>query len=217
MAASAVITVPMTTLQDSILDAALPSIVFDGWTMSALEHAATSIGSTTFDAKRAFPGGPLDAINHFFRRADSEMLETLRRDHTLLKLKIRERIATAVMVRLHSQAPHREAIRRALGLYALPWNMATATKSVYATVDAIWREAGDTSTDYNFYTKRLLLAQVYTSTVSVWLNDRTPDLSETEAFLRRRIENVMQIEKFKAKAKDTLGTFESWLPKFGAR
>jgi hypothetical protein len=41
----------------------------------------------------------------------------------------------------------------------------------------------------------------------------TDDLSVTEAFLRRRIENVMQIEKFKAKAKEKFGKLESWLPK----
>lgn len=200
----------MKNIKDSILNAALPSIPFDGWTQSTFETAAISAGLTAFDMRRAFPGGPLDAALYFSERADAEMLETLRRDHDLPNLKIRERIATAVMVRLRQQAPHREAIRRAIGLFALPWNIPTATKALYATVDAIWHEAGDISTDYNFYTKRLLLSQVYTSTAHVWMDDMTSDLSETEAFLRRRIEDVMQIEKLKAKTKETLG---SWLPK----
>ena len=203
----------MTQLQDTLLDAALPNVVFDGWTQTMLERAATSIGRTAFDVRRAFPNGAIDAVNHFAARADAQMLETLRRDYDLSSMKIREKIATAVMVRLRAQAGSREAVRRALGLYALPWNMVAATKALYATVDAIWREAGDTSTDYNFYTKRLMLSKVYSSTVSVWLNDTTDDLSETEAFLRRRIENVMQIEKFKAKTKESLKGFKSWLPK----
>lgn len=207
----------MDDLKHAILDAALPAIVFDGWTEGALTRAAEAIGRTAFDVKRAFPGGVVDAVNCFTARADAQMLGALRRDYTLSAMKIRERIATAVMVRLRAQAPYREATRRALAVYAMPWHVADGLKSLYATVDAIWREAGDTSTDYNFYTKRLLLAKVYTSTVSVWLDDRTADLSDTEAFLRRRIENVMQIEKLKAKTRDALGKFSDWMPDFVKR
>lgn len=198
----------MHPLKDAILDAALPSIPFDGWTQGTLETAAKSIGRTAFDVKRAFPEGAISAADYFSARGDAQMVTTLRSDYTLPEMKIRERIATAVMVRLRQQAPYREAIRRAIGLYALPWNIPAATNALYATVDAIWQEAGDTSTDYNFYTKRLLLSQVYTTTVAVWLDDRTEDLSDTEAFLRRRIENVMQIEKLKAKAKERFKKFE---------
>jgi ubiquinone biosynthesis protein COQ9 len=205
----------MNDLPQRILNAALPSIVFDGWTESTLTHAAQSIGLTAFDVRRAFPGGVADAVDAFFVQADAQMIATLTHEYNLPTMKIRERIATAVMVRLRQLAPHREAVRRALGFYALPWNVPAGLKAFYRTVDAIWREAGDTSTDYNFYTKRLLLSKVYSTTMHVWLSDTTDDLSETEAFLRRRIENVMQIEKFKAKAKESFSKLEGWLPKFG--
>lgn len=188
----------MLELRSQLLDAALAHIPFDGWNDSVFSRAATEIGRTSFDVKRAFPGGTPDALLFFSSRADDAMLAVLMRDHNLPALKIRERIANAVMVRLRVLLPHREAVRRAVGFYALPWNLATATRSIYATADAMWRAAGDTSTDYNFYTKRLLLSGVYTSTQAVWLNDFSENLEETEAFLRRRIDNVMQIEKAKA-------------------
>lgn len=199
-------------VRDQILNAALPEIVFDGWSEAVLARAAVAAGLTAFDAKRAFPK-PIDAIDYSSARADAEMIETLRREYSLPTMKIRERIATAVMLRFRQQAAHREAVRRALGVYALPWNAGRALAALYATVDAIWREAGDTSTDYNFYTKRLLLAQVYTTTLRVWLDDHSPDFADTEAFLRRRIEDVMTIEKLKARARDNLGKIEHWLPK----
>jgi ubiquinone biosynthesis protein COQ9 len=198
--------------KDRILDAALDEAVFDGWTQGALERAAQKAGHTNFDAKRAFPRGPIDALNYFSERADERLRTQLANDYDMPSLKIRERIATAVMARLRANSQHREAIRRALAVYAMPWNAADGLKNLYATVDVMWRAAGDTSTDYNYYTKRLLLSQVYSSTVYVWLDDTTTDLSETEAFLRRRIDNVMQIEKFKAKAKEGLGKLEEWLP-----
>lgn len=200
----------MHDLQTRILDAALPAIAFDGWTIGALETAATSIGLTAFDVKRAFPDGIVQAVDLFVTRADEQMLAALPADYATQK--IREKIAIAVMVRLRQQLPHREAVRRALAVYAMPWNNVHALERTYGTVDAIWRAAGDTSTDYNFYTKRLILSKVYTSTMTVWLNDNSADLAETEAFLRRRIENVMQFEKFKAKAKEGFGKFEEWLP-----
>lgn len=203
----------MLDLQARILDAALPTIVFDGWTESVLERAALSVGLSAFDVKRAFPGGVVDAVNAFSTRADAAMVETLQRDYDLQSMKIRERIATAVMVRLRAHASEREAVRRALGIYAMPWNAPAGLKALYATVDAMWREAGDTSTDYNFYTKRLLLSKVYTTTLYVWLEDTSEDLAETEAFLRRRIENVMQIEKLKAKAINAFGSLDAWVPK----
>lgn len=202
----------MDDLQTRILDAALPAIAFDGWTLGALETAAISVGLTPFDVKRAFPGGVVEAVNLFAARADEQMIAALPADFS--SQKVREKIATAVMVRLRQQLPHREAVRRALAIYAMPWNTADSIKRGWATADAIWRAAGDTSTDYNYYTKRLILTKVYSATLMVWLNDNSVDLAETEAFLRRRIDNVMQFEKFKAKAKQGLGSFEQWMPKF---
>lgn len=204
----------MSDLANTILNAALPLSVFDGWTQSMLEQAAISAGLTAFDVKRTFPAGVVDALAYFSARADEQMLATLARDYNLPALKIRERIATAVMVRLRANAPHREAVRRAVGFYALPWNAAAGLTALYATVDAMWRAAGDTSTDYNFYTKRALLAGVFSTTLKVWLDDSSEDFRDTEAFLRRRIENVMQIEKAKAKLRDGVSKLEDWLPSF---
>jgi ubiquinone biosynthesis protein COQ9 len=98
-----------------------------------------------------------------------------------------------VRARLEQLAPHREAVRRALSYLALPQNAALGAKCLYRTVDAIWYAAGDTATDYNFYTKRLLLAGVYSSTVLFWLNDKSEGYAETWAFLDRRIAEVVKL------------------------
>ncbi|HWA50980.1 MAG TPA: COQ9 family protein, partial [Dongiaceae bacterium] len=89
----------------------------------------------------------------------------------------------------------REAIKSACSFLAMPQNAALALKLLYRTVDAMWYAAGDTATDFNFYTKRALLAGVYSSTVLYWLNDRSADCADTWAFLDRRIEEVMQVPK----------------------
>ena len=92
-------------------------------------------------------------------------------------------------------------MRRAIGLLSLPFNAPLAARLLYKTVDALWYAAGDTSTDFSFYTKRATLAGVYSSTLFYWLNDHTPGSEATWAFLDRRIDDVMKIERVKSQVR----------------
>ena len=195
----------MDDLQRRIIDAALPHVSFDGWTMQTLRAAAESAGLPAIDAQRAFPGGVIEAIMCWIDDANEHMEHSLKNDYALDTMRIRDRIATAVMVRLRQNQDHREAARRSAAYLSLPWNASYALKALYNTVDIMWRCAGDTSTDFNFYTKRGLLSKVYMSTYYVWLNDDSENQQDTEAFLRRRIDDVMQIQKFK-------GKISKWMP-----
>jgi len=131
-------------------------------------------------------------IEAFSTWADGRMLDALEKQ-SLAAMKVREKIAAGVRLRLELLEPHREAVRRGLAFFALPQNGPLALKCLYRTVDAIWYAAGDRATDYNFYTKRLLLAGVYTSTLLVWLNDGSEGRVETWAFLDRRIAEVLKV------------------------
>lgn len=182
----------LTAERNAILTAALPNVPFDGWTRGCLRKAAVAAGYDEDMARRAFPGGAADAVEFYVAEADRQMLEELER-RDLPSMKIRERIATAVRVRLEQAASHREAVRRALAVQAMPRNARPALKSLYRTVDAMWYAAGDNATDFNFYTKRALLAGVYSSTLLFWLNDNSDDFADSWEFLDRRIEEVMSI------------------------
>ena len=106
-------------------------------------------------------------------RADQRTVADMEKEG-VASLKIRDRIKNAVRIRLERHAGNREAARRALALLSLPFNAPLALRLLYRTVDAMWYAAGDTSTDFNFYTKRATLAGVYSSTLLYWLNDRSP-------------------------------------------
>ena len=125
----------------------------------------------------------------------------------LKAMKVRERIGAAVMARLAALKPDKEAARRGAAFLSLLMHAALGTRLAWRTVDAMWRAVGDTSTDFNFYTKRGILTGVYGATAMRWFNDDSEDEAPTRAFLAARIENVMQFEKFKAKAKDALSSF----------
>lgn len=186
------------TEKRALLDAMLPNVAFDGWSMAALKAGAESIGMDAGLVSRAFPGGALEALDFWVRETDRAMIEAYEaREGGALK--IRERVALAVMLRFELVAPHREAVRRAMTLAMQPHLAPRFLGQLYRTVDAIWYAAGDTATDFNFYTKRALLAGVYSSTLLVWLDDKSEDFSVTRAFLLRRIDNVMQIQKARGK------------------
>jgi ubiquinone biosynthesis protein COQ9 len=132
----------------------------------------------------------------------------------LTPLKVRERISTAVRTRIAVLKPHKEAARRAAAFLSLPPNLVLAASLIYRTVDCMWRAVGDRSTDFNFYTKRGILAGVWSSTLMRWFNDHSDDESDTGKFLAARIENVMQFEKVKAQLGEALSRIPSPLSVF---
>ena len=188
-------------LKRAVAQAALTHIPFDGFTDKALATAAAEAGVDKKALARLFPGGPLDLVEALSNMFDSEMEARLAKAK-LGTLKVRARIAKAVKTRIDILRPHKEAARRAAAFLTLPPHAARGVTLLYRTVDAIWRAAGDTSTDFNFYTKRAILAGVYSATLMRWFNDTSEDESETDAFLARRIDDVMRFEKFKAQIRE---------------
>ena len=180
------------TTRAKLLQASLRHVPFDGWSERALRAAAEELEIPLAEALNAFPNGPSDMVEAFHAWADTEMLKRLEK-LDLAAMKVREKVSAGVRLRLEILEPHQEAERRAMAYLALPNNAPLGLRCLYRTVDAIWYAAGDRATDYNFYTKRLLLAGVYGSTLLFWLNDRSEDHAETWAFLERRITEVLKV------------------------
>lgn len=183
-----------------ILAAALPHVAFDGWTPRLLADAAEAAGVTHGEMRLAFPAGVLDLVGFFLADGDRRMEEALARED-MGTMKIRERITFAVRRRIEADLHAREAVRRAVTMLALPASGTRGVQALYRTVDAIWRAAGDTSTDFNFYTKRATLAGVFSAVLLTWFSDESENYAHTWAFLDRRIEDVMRIERVKAGVK----------------
>ncbi|MDF3075231.1 MAG: hypothetical protein K0S54_2898 [Alphaproteobacteria bacterium] len=192
---------PLQAEKDAMADAILSHAAFDGWTGTAMAAGARDLGKPAEEAQRLFPGGAVELIDWIDAQATARMQAALAaRD--LSGLKIREKIALAVRLRLEPLTAYREALRRAASLMALPLNAGRAASALYRTVDAMWYGIGDRSTDFNFYSKRAILAGVYGSTVLVWLYDRSEGQERTWEFLARRIEDVMRFERAKASFRD---------------
>ena len=181
-------------LAPAIADAA----AFDGWSEAAVRDAAVTVGVDPDAALFAFSGGAMDMIEAWVRSIDAAMQAALPAEQ-IAALKIRERIRTLVQFRLDAIAHQKEALRRALSIMAMPQNAARALAIGWHSADAMWRLAGDTATDYNHYTKRMMLGSIYAATLAVYVNDTSEGHGDTRDFLDRRIEGIMKFEKAKAR------------------
>ncbi|MBU8539817.1 COQ9 family protein [Roseomonas tokyonensis] len=185
--------------RDQALKAALPHVPALGWTRAALSAGLADLGRDPLEQDWLFPRGPVEAIEAWCDLADREMAEAAAAED-LESLRIPARIRRLVLIRLEQAAPAREAVRRALAQQSLPWNLASAARTVGRTADAIWVAAGDSSNDISWYTRRATLAAVYGATLAFWLQDESPDAEETEAFLDRRLAGLARFQRRKRKA-----------------
>jgi ubiquinone biosynthesis protein COQ9 len=201
--------------RDRLLEAALVHIPFDGWSRRSLFAGARDLGIEHGLVRRLFPGGGDDLLAQLERWADRAMLARIPAD--LATMRIRERIAALVRTRLEILGPHREAMRRAVAARLLPSNALAGCTSLWRTVDLMWSLAGDKADDHSYYTKRSLLAAVWTSTFLFWLEDRSDRFRDSWAFLDRRIGDVMQIGALRTRVGDALSRLGRLNPLAGQR
>jgi ubiquinone biosynthesis protein COQ9 len=188
--------------RDAAIAAMLQHVPFDGWTRRALRRGVADAGMPQNEAELLFPGGARDLLETFCDWADRRMAEA---SASLdMSQRVPQRVRAVIALRLAQQRPHKEAIRRALSLLALPSNARLAAACTARTVDAIWHAAGDRSADFSWYTKRAILTAVYAATVLFWLRDTSEDDSATLAFLDRRLAGVGRIGTVRRRAESVL-------------
>jgi ubiquinone biosynthesis protein COQ9 len=188
---------PLEAVRSQLALAVGENAVFDGWTTKAVDSAAGQLGVDPAVARLAFPkdqGGMIDA---YIGAVDNAMTAQFTPE-LVASLKIRERIRELVWFRLQAMGPAREAVRSGLAILAMPQNAPRGLAIGWRSADLMWRLAGDRSSDFNHYTKRLTLGALYAATLLAWLDDQSEGWTETSAFLDRRIGDVMRFEKWKA-------------------
>ncbi|WP_439155816.1 COQ9 family protein [Yoonia sp.] len=191
---------PVDPAKEQLLDAILPHVTFDGWSPDAFHAAVADVDMNPAHARTLCPRGAVDLAVAYHERGDRVMVDAIKAAD-MSDMRFRDKVAHAIRLRI-SAIDDKEAVRRGTALFALPHMAADGTKLIWGTADAIWDTLGDTSMDVNWYTKRLTLSGVYASVVLYWLGDDSLDGQATDAFIDRRIDDVMQFEKVKAQVRD---------------
>jgi ubiquinone biosynthesis protein COQ9 len=188
---------PLETLRWTLALTVGENAVFDGWTSKAVDSAAQRLGVDPAQARLAFPKDAAGMVDAYIQGVD-RATEAHFTPERIAAMKVRDRIRSLVWFRLETMGPAREAVRSGLSTLAMPQNVALGARIAWRSADLMWRIAGDTATDYNHYSKRLILSGVYGSTLLAWLDDQSEGWTETSAFLDRRLAGVMRFEKWKA-------------------
>ena len=189
--------------RDGLLLASLPHVAENGWVESAFMAGAVELGVEKVLIQRFFPGGLREFAIHFSDWADREMKKTLLQED-METLKFRKRVSLAMRIRFQALAQYREAVRSSVSFSMMPQNAFIGISCMYTTVDKIWYSVGDESTDFSYYTKRAILAGLISAATLYWLNDRSDGFKDTWDFIDRRLENVMQIPKIRARLKKVI-------------
>ena len=187
-----------------LIKAMLTHVPFDGWTWEAMEQGAIDIG---FEKKKSsssrikiykdlFKNGSIDFIDNFSEIIDLEVKEHYNSIDPKPE-RVPEKIKKIIMIRLNLCQKYKEAVRSSISITAIPVNAKISLNILYRTCNSIWRIVGDKSTDFSFYTRRISLAAVYTSTLLFWLNDKSNNNVETEFFLERRLKDISKISSLK--------------------
>jgi ubiquinone biosynthesis protein COQ9 len=189
--------------RDAALAIVLDLVPLHGWSIRSLQPALTD-GT---DLALLFPGGTPDLIEAYCDLADRQMEQDA--EATGLEgLGLTKRVRAVIAMRLDRQRPHRDVIRRAVAILSLPSFAPLSARITARTVDSIWFAAGDRSADFSWYTKRAILAAIYTATLLYWLRDYGDDDAATLEFLDRRLAGIGRFGKAKARVERTLARFK---------
>uniref|UniRef100_A0A5G2QS58 Ubiquinone biosynthesis protein n=3 Tax=Sus scrofa TaxID=9823 RepID=A0A5G2QS58_PIG len=195
-------------LQHRILTAALEFVPAHGWTAEAIAEGAKSLGLSTAAASM-FGNDGSELILHFVTQCNARLTRVLEEEQKLVQLGQAEKKKTdqflkdAVETRLRMLIPYIEHWPRALSILMLPHNIPSGLSLLTSMVDDMWHYAGDQSTDFNWYTRRAVLAGIYNTTELVMMQDSSPDFEDTWRFLENRINDAMNMGHTAKQVKST--------------
>ncbi|HAH08824.1 MAG TPA: COQ9 family protein [Alphaproteobacteria bacterium] len=193
-------------LRDEVLAAALPRVQFYGFSARLLSEAAQEAGANAAQLAALYPRGPVDMVVQYAADCDRQMADRMQAVD-LAALKIRERAILAIRTRIDVAGQYKLAEKRAAAFLTFPLYAADAVQCLARTSDALWKAMGDQSADFSYYTRRMTMGAVYSACLLYWFTDESEGASDTQAFIERRIADVMQFEKLKAQASKAASGF----------
>ncbi|KAL4780260.1 COQ9-domain-containing protein [Aspergillus varians] len=199
-----------TNSQTTILSAALKHVPSHGFTQDALTLGARDTGFLDVSVQ-LLPRGEFDLIL-FWLASRRGLLRAAVEQNGLLSgsnagpvSSVEDKTKTLIMKRLRMNTDIRHHWQDALALMSLPSNIPLSLSELHALSSDILHLAGDGSVDASWYTKRLSVSAIYASAEVVMTRDSSPDLSATEAFVTRRIEDSKAIGEKLSGMKQCLG------------
>ena len=142
-----------------------------------------------------FPDGINDILNFAYDELNNKFKISLKKIN-IINLPINKRIKKILITRIELMNKDKNFYKKTFYFLALNNQKKVVKKNLYKTVDEMWYLAGDNSTDFNFYTKRLVLAGLYVNAIAVFFNK---NILEAEKNIDRNLNRISKIPKIKSR------------------
>ena len=183
-------------IRNQILQDAKPHVIKCGWNEKLFVNMVINSNFTLEEINTLFPKGYTTLISMYLKEINSKMTVESQKIN-LIRLRIHERIREIFILRLKIMSKEKKLISKTFLYLLLPQNYKLALKNLYKTVDQMWFLAGDSSTDFNFYSKRAILSSIYASVIMHFVNN--DDIDKTIIVLNKQLKRVSKIPKIKSK------------------
>ena len=177
-----------------------------GLTKNCLENISKKYGLNTDETDLLFPQGNIDLIKFALEQLNND-LEVYCRQIDLIRLPIHKRIRKVLLSKISLMNKDKPFYRSIFLNLLIPKKNFSLSSQLYNSVDQLWFIAGDSSTDFNFYTKRLILSGIYSRVMLFFFNNNNQE--ELENILDESLKRVSRIPEIKSKLK----IFKDYLPK----
>ncbi|KAG9231051.1 COQ9-domain-containing protein, partial [Amylocarpus encephaloides] len=186
---------PFTAVESSILSAAIPHIPTHGFTHTTLSLGAKDAGYVDASTN-LFPKGAFSVVHYHLwsqREALKKHVPRLVGEFGEAGKGTGRKVMALTWERLRGNEKVVHRWQEALAIMAQPSNIPTSISELSSLADEIWFQAGDTSVDTSWYTKRATLSTIYAASELYMTTDRSEGWRDTSAFLERRFEDNMRL------------------------
>lgn len=191
-------------IRNEILNEAKSYVIKHGWNENLINKVAKNSKYGSAVIVTLFPEGYISFVQLYLDEINTKM--TIESEKlNLIRLKVHERIRELCILRFKIMYKEKKLVSKTFFHLLLPHNYKFCLKNLYKTVDQIWYLAGDNSTDFNFYSKRVILASIYSNTLIHFINNN--DFSETKNLLNKQLKKVAKIPKIKDRFKNVIKLF----------
>ena len=167
-------------------------VSIDGWS----ENILVKLVSKNIDRSELayfFPNGYKDIFKFSLDEINNSLEITISKTN-IINLPLNKRIKKILMTRIEILNKDKKFYNKTFNHLLLPQNTKILKKNLYKSVDTMWYLAGDNSTDFNFYTKRLILSGIYVSTLLIFFNK---NIEEAENNIDKSLKRIAKLPKLK--------------------
>ncbi len=164
----------------------------NGWSSDIIEKIKSSKFSQS-EITTYFPQGINDILSLVYEDLNNKVKIAITKSN-IINLSINKRIKKILITRFELINKDKIFYKKTFYFMLLPSNSKFMKKNLYKTIDDMWFFAGDNSTDFNFYTKRIVLGIIYLNALFVFFNK---DIIEVDKNIDKNLKKISKIPKIK--------------------